>query len=72
MNIQTAKTTTEIETVVNQILNDCGITGHESESYGETADRLESDNEYGSATQEQKEIAQILRQAEARWEELEG
>ncbi len=72
--LETASTTSELDNVVNQVFADLGITGHESESYGETADCLEKEaaEKYGDGDTCVDDVVEFLRQAEVRWHELEG
>lgn len=72
--IETATTTTEVEAIVNQLFADCGITGHESESYSETADRIEKEvsEKYGNGDSAMADIIEFLRKADARWFALEA
>jgi len=72
--LETATTTTEVEAIVNQLFADCGITGHENESYAETADRIEKEvsEKYGAGDASMADVVEFLRKADARWFELEA
>jgi hypothetical protein len=64
--ISSAKTQSELSELVEKELEVTGISDHQHESWGETADRVEANAESMAETN----LAKFLRAAESRWFEL--